>query len=961
MSAPAFLIPSIVWYGLAPAQPSVAAAAGTPALSGWGGRIGSDAAVPPILKTIDPVLLLLNLAGYQVPEVAIGIPSSGSETGAGDLIAVDLRVMTYGRGTKRAWTPLGSSSAQVALWVEPRFPIAPPEHATGPTLLLLAVGDAVGASIDLDFATTGTGWVRLSWPASAGDDWGTALIGLVDSLTDPLVREVENQAATAAETDDGSAAPLCGLLGLYDVRTWRTPIPWPPEAPTSPAVAEFGSNLVDVIQATGLASFLTDELADVPPSVRERWFLATWVDPGDVGDELQRQARDRPLSEQKRLALSDTARPGFPDLTVTQLLLYGQELGVLDFLTAISEQVAEVYGGELYGGKALTRGDQGEDVAQLRRDLATLGFGPLFLYDPAETGPQTFDWDLEFAVRELQGYAKMPSLAQEVPDAPGDFYADRLVQVPNPALYAGPVSGVVNADTRALIFAWLSAELRCPVVVEARRTADGGKCTLEDTVTDNLWRSQQLTQEGTVVQMYARDFTGHWTLLPENVTQRRSLTEVLIGKWREGGPVALSPTHVWVPEDEITPETFVGKPVAALTAGERSTFRVIRATAEIESGGYFDEINAWDSDYISVGPCQWTFGHTVGSADIADSELPAYFSYLESEEPATYEAAYATFGCGVTKAFADIKVGQAKYACWVTLQNEAGGFEEAPRADPHVVGEWFRDWHWFTRLSMAARTIEPFRMRMWDSRACGCATSSTSRTRWAAIRTGSASSSRRRRRSPSSCAGTSSARAASCGTSTRCSPAPKAGVHRTRGETRRQDTLCTRLLAEGCADQVKLGLTMKEVDGWGDPASADWTHKPHWALDYDGLINRPGRTEALVTAKDTPVEAAIDWRDVIGNTRVLESPLSSDQSVVAASGLVVGSGRQLTITPVPGATGTTTITVTADNGAHVATSAFNLVVGGGDPPEPSPPQPGGGTTGLSTRRNSFLSAFEGLK
>ena len=52
----------------------------------------------------------------------------------------------------------------------------------------------------------------------------------------------------------------------------------------------------------------------------------------------------------------------------------------------------------------------------------------------------------------------------------------------------------------------------------------------------------------------------------------------------------------------------------------------------------------------------------------------------------------------------------------------------------------------------------------------------------------------------------------------------------------------------------------------------------------------------------------------------------------------------------PGATGTTTITVTADNGAHVANSAFYLVVGGGDPPEPSPPQPGGGTTGLSTRR-----------
>ena len=76
-------------------------------------------------KTLNLLLLLLNLAGYQVLEVAIGIPREPTVAGR-RLIAVDLRTMTYARGTKRAWTPLGSSSAQVALWVEPRFPIALP-------------------------------------------------------------------------------------------------------------------------------------------------------------------------------------------------------------------------------------------------------------------------------------------------------------------------------------------------------------------------------------------------------------------------------------------------------------------------------------------------------------------------------------------------------------------------------------------------------------------------------------------------------------------------------------------------------------------------------------------------------------------------------------------------------------------------------------------------------------------
>ena len=111
-----FLIPSLVWDGLAAEKQSIGAADGVaPLKDGWGGRIGSDEPLAPILKTLDLLLLLLNLAGYQVLEVAIGIPSGADETAGGDLIAIDLRTMTYARGTKRAWTPLGSSSAQVAL------------------------------------------------------------------------------------------------------------------------------------------------------------------------------------------------------------------------------------------------------------------------------------------------------------------------------------------------------------------------------------------------------------------------------------------------------------------------------------------------------------------------------------------------------------------------------------------------------------------------------------------------------------------------------------------------------------------------------------------------------------------------------------------------------------------------------------------------------------------------------
>ena len=112
--------------------------------------------------------------------------------------------------------------------------------------------------------------------------------------------------------------------------------------------------------------------------------------------------------------------------------------------------------------------------------------------------------------------------------------------------------------------------------------------------------------------------------------------------------------HVW-PEWEVLPETLTGRPFAALSGAERSTFRMVRTVSEVECLGYFDAFNAWDGAFFSAGPCHWTIGlDENGDGNTDDAELPAYFAYLNGLGGEAAEAchdAFGVFGCGVTKAW----------------------------------------------------------------------------------------------------------------------------------------------------------------------------------------------------------------------------------------------------------------------------------------------------------------------
>ena len=352
-------MPSVVWHGLAPFLDGVRNKPLVPSLDGWGGMLTSEDDVARALWVLDPALVMVNLAGYQVLEVAIGIPNGAVATDARDLIAVDMTTMEVDRGTARPLTPL-AGQAHVSLWIEPRFAAAP----AGPPSLTLDL-DGLAEALDADaiaipFAATGTGWLQLTWFAGQTVPAWLDQLGLeAEVLVQALIGQLALYHAAAAGLGDGPVT--CGLLGVYDSRTWSIPFPIEPEqSPLLPGVGAFGQRLGEIIDGDPFG-FLAEEVAVPGPTSLDRWEeglseaeLGLLVeDLGLCADELGGLGLDGAVADDERAQeFARAAYAAFIELPVTPLLFLWQSLGVLDFLGFASGQQGGVVIDDGAGGRA---------------------------------------------------------------------------------------------------------------------------------------------------------------------------------------------------------------------------------------------------------------------------------------------------------------------------------------------------------------------------------------------------------------------------------------------------------------------------------------------------------------------------------------------------------------------------------------------------------------------------------
>ncbi|EWC59869.1 hypothetical protein UO65_4872 [Actinokineospora spheciospongiae] len=337
------------------------------------------------------------------------------------------------------------------------------------------------------------------------------------------------------------------------------------------------------------------------------------------------------------------------------------------------------------------------------------------------------------------------------------------VDVPPRQRYTGTVSGDVDGPTRKALSRWKEYRWRCPVVVEMwtpRDSADAKLVALDAfaqtplraarpaRLADNMWYWFE-GKWGYGRTVFSRDFSDKWprpAAHPVDTTARERRTKlgyvneftIATGGPYHGGAGDPQYGHSWA-EAEMTSESVLGQPLTALAGATLSTFKVVRAVAEVEMLGYFDALNTYDHAFASWGLCHWTMGKRDEDANPREmwgadpGEFWAFVAYLKTNYRASFDRVFGEAGIEADRAWTDDgKQGVDGAIPWTWRERKYVAEGMRSIRDGSMVAltgvakpgfteygeygelEYFRSWHWYHRLAMATRTDAELRRAMYD-------------------------------------------------------------------------------------------------------------------------------------------------------------------------------------------------------------------------------------------------------
>ncbi len=396
----------------------------------------------------------------------------------------------------------------------------------------------------------------------------------------------------------------------------------------------------------------------------------------------------------------------------------------------------KTYGGQVQGN------DAGGHVAQLRSDLAALGFAIALRHDDGADG-RDFDGNVEDAVREFQIAVKSDHLA--IDDGSAEpFLLDRLSSVAVTAVpVTTPVTGVVNAATNARIASWQKHKWRNPHLVVPYRVPRKRKLPWPR-VHEEMAHTTDYRDSGP--RMFVHSFAPTHG---ETANGRVRSDEYVVGfythytvkKQKYANGQIKRPRRVWSGatlkatqkgtdrHGAVTARALTGNPIESCGPAQRSTFKVVYAMSLLESVGYSDIHNCYDVAVLSFGLFHWTIvGRMPSTPDIVDGgELTAFFAYVGKKDPPLFDDLMGRWGLFPAKEWGD--TGKALFDSKARVYRampqrdaeDANGTVKRvslpgaePTSAPSAAVERVRTWAWVARLTLAMRLEVRLMPLMWQ-------------------------------------------------------------------------------------------------------------------------------------------------------------------------------------------------------------------------------------------------------